>query len=77
MEELLADELALLAGERDERRDLLGDVFSCSSARRTGATASANDVFGASTPGIVTSSSASSRYWTRIIAWFRSSTAWR
>ena len=52
-------------------------LFSWSSASRTGATASSNDVTGAATPGIATGRSASSRYWTIIIAWFRSSTAWR
>ncbi len=51
--------------------------FSCSSASRTGSTTSANSVCGASIPGIVIGSSASSRYWTIIIAWFRSSTACR
>ena len=42
--------------------------FSCSSASRTGSTTSANSVCGSATPGIATRSSASSRYWTIIIA---------
>ena len=49
--------------------------FSCSSARRTGSTASAKVVFGSVTAGIDTGSSASRRYWTIMCAWFRSSTA--
>ena len=51
--------------------------FSCASASRTGSTTSENEVCGSATPGIATCSSASSRYWTIIIAWFRSSTACR
>ena len=50
---------------------------SWSSASWIGATASGNEVCGSATPGMRTSSPASSRYWTIIIAWFRSSTAWR
>ena len=50
---------------------------SCSRASWIGATASGNVVCGSATPGTRTSSPASSRYWTIIIAWFRSSTAWR
>ena len=50
--------------------------FSCSSARVTGATTSAKLETGASTPGITTSASVSRRYWTIIIAWSRSSSAW-
>ena len=78
MQELLADEIGLLARQLGEARRCRSVTrFSWSSASRIGATASENEVCGASTPGILTSSPASSRYWTIIIAWFRSSTAWR
>ena len=78
VQELLADEVALGPRELREVGDLLpSHAVSCSSASRTGSTTSANSLCGASTPGIATCSSASSRYWTIIIAWFRSSTACR
>ena len=76
MEELLADEVLLLAGERDERDDLLGDALFLVERKRDGLAASEVRLR-ASTPGICTGSSASSRYCTMIIAWFRSSTACR
>ena len=50
--------------------------FSWSSAIRTGSARPLNAVLGAPMPGTLTSASASSRYWTIIIAWLRSSTAW-
>jgi hypothetical protein len=46
-----------------------------SSARPTGATTSSKATWGAATPGMMTSSSASIKYWTIIIAWSRSSSA--
>src|SRR5439155_866161 len=46
-------------------------------ARETGSTTSAKLVLGASTPGTVTPSPASSRYCTIIMAWLRSSSACR
>jgi len=52
-------------------------VFSCASASLIGSAASVKSVFGVGTPGIATGLSESSRYWTIIMAWFRSSTAWR
>ncbi|MEX2024898.1 MAG: hypothetical protein WD993_07465 [Thermoleophilaceae bacterium] len=51
--------------------------LSCSSAIRTGSTTPSKSALGAATPGIVGCSSASSRYCTIIIAWPRSSIAWR
>ena len=77
MQELLADEVALVACERDERRDLLGDPLLLLERERDRRGRVRERVCGASTPGMATSWSASSRYWTSIIAWFRSSTAWR
>ena len=76
MEELLADEVLLLAGERDERDDLLGDALFLVECKATGSVAP-KPVLGPRPPGICTGSSASSRYCTMIIAWFRSSTACR
>ena len=78
MEELLADELALLACELDELDDLLRDPLLLRRARaRPARRRPRTSVCGASTPGIDDLASASSRYWTIIIAWFRSSTACR
>ena len=78
MEELLADELSLVARDLGELDDLRGDRPLLlererdrrDERRRTGSAAR-------STPGIATVSPESRRYWTIIIAWFRSSTAWR
>ena len=77
MEELLADEVVLLAREGGQRGDLLGDALLLLERQRDRLRASPNVVFGASTAGITTSSPASSRYWTIISAWFRSSSACR
>ena len=52
-------------------------VRSCLRASATGATASENSFCGSVTAGILTCFPESRRYWTSIIAWFRSSSAWR
>ena len=77
MQELLADEVALLARELDEAGDLLRDRLLLLERERDRLGRVREVVFGAATPGITTGSPASSRYWTSIIAWFRSSTACR
>ena len=69
VQELLPDELALLARELDELDDLVGDaLLLLESERDRSDGVGETSVFGASTPGITTFSSASRRYWTIIIA---------
>ena len=68
VEELLADEIALGAGVLGEALDLLGHTLLLLQREPHGPTTSANSCCGASTPGTATGSSASSRYWTIIIA---------
>jgi hypothetical protein len=68
VEELLADEVPLLARQRDEPDDLFGDALLLLERERDGL---------GRAPDVVTGRSESSRNCTIIIAWFRSSTAWR
>ena len=77
MQELLSDEIAVFPREARERHDLLGDLplLLERDPHRVGGVSEV--ARGAPTPGMATVSSASSRYWTIIIAWFRSSSAWR
>ena len=77
MQELLADEVALVARELRQLGDLLGDALLLLERELDRRDDVGELRLGAATPGISTGSSASSRYWTIIIAWFRSSTAWR
>ena len=77
VQELLADELAVLPRDADEALDLLRHLALLRERELDGRDEVVELGRGASTPGITTSSSASRRYWTSIIAWFRSSSAWR
>ena len=78
VQELLADEVVLLARELDEARDLLRDRLLLRERERDrlGRVLERRLRLGRRR-GSTTSSPASRRYWTSIIAWFRSSTACR
>jgi hypothetical protein len=75
LHELLGGEVGLLAGDAQQRVDLLGDPLLLVQGERDRATTSSNAGTGASTPGMKTSWSVSMRYCTIIIAWSRSSSA--
>ena len=77
MQELLADEIVFLARERDERGDLLGDPLLLLQRERDRRPARPRTRLRRLDARGATSWSASSRYWTIIIAWFRSSIACR
>ena len=77
MQELLADEVALRARELRQVGDLLRDALLLLEREPHRLDDVGELGLRRRTPGITTRSSASSRYWTIIIAWFRSSTAWR
>ena len=77
MQELLPDEVALGACELRECLDLLRDALLLLEREAHRLDDVPERGLRRLDPGILTASSASSRYWTIIIAWFRSSTAWR
>ena len=68
MQELLADEVALRTGEPGQLGDLLGDALLLLERQPDRLDDVPNSVCGSPTPGIEIRSSASSRYWTIIIA---------
>ena len=76
-QELLADQVALLAREPGERLDLARDLLLLGQREPHRLDGVREVQRGAGTPGMVTCAPASMRYWTMIIAWLRSSTAWR
>ncbi len=79
-EKRVTGQINALAGRAREQGDYQGEQFMqwfIKEQTEEVSTMSEKPDSGASTPGVVTSRSASSMYCVSIIAWLRSSTAWR